>query len=245
MGETRRSERAFYVGMAALILVTVLVGFARSYYLRGLVGAPAFPLAALTPVIHLHGLLFTGWVLLFTAQTSLVTAGRRDLHLKLGPVAAVWVPLMIVVGMLTALNGVVRGTAPPFMEPRRWLAVQTFDLLLFATLVAAGLRARRDPQTHKRLMLLATIALLPPALGRWPLPVFILRLGAPGIFGLADLALVPLVAWDLTTRGRIHRATLWGGPAIVLSLPLRLAVARTEVWVTIADWAVGLVRSRT
>ena len=231
--------------MAALILLTVSVGFSRSYYLRGVVGPPAFPLGPLTPVIQLHGLLFTGWILFLIAQTSLVSAGRRDLHLKLGIVATVWVPLMIVVGMLTALRGVVRGTAPPFLEPRRWLAVQTFDLLLFATLVVAGLRARRDPQTHKRLMLLATIALLPPALGRWPLPPFILRLGAPGIFGLADLALVPLVAWDLTTRGRIHRATLWGGLAIVVSLPLRLAVARTEAWVTIADWAAGLVRTRT
>src|SRR5438477_11819431 len=119
-----RPERAFYGGMAAFILLAVSVGFARSYYLRGLVGPPAFPLAPLTPVIHLHGFLFTGWILLFTAQTSLVSAGRRDLHLKLGLVATVWVPLQIAVGTLTALQGVVRGTAPPFLEPRRWLAVQ-------------------------------------------------------------------------------------------------------------------------
>ena len=165
--------------------------------------------------------------------------------MKLGLVATAWVPLMILVGLLTALQGVVRGTAPPFMEPRRWLAVQTFDLLVFATLVTVGLLARRDPQTHKRLMLIATIALLPPALGRCPLPSFILHLGVTGIFGLADLALVPLMAWDLTTRGRIHRATLWGGLTVLASLPLRLAIARTDAWVAIADWAVGLVRSRT
>ena len=240
-----RSERAFYSGMTALILLIVAIGFARSYYLRGLIGAPALPLARLTPVIHLHGFLFTGWIALLTAQTWLVTADRRELHMKLGLVAAAWVPLMILVGLLTALQGVPRGTAPPFMEPRRWLAVQTFDLLVFATLVTAGLLARRDPQTHKRLMLVATIALLPPALGRCPLPSFILHLGVTGIFGLADLALVPLVAWDLTTRGRIHRATLWSGLTVLVSLPLRLAIARTDAWVAIADWAVGLVRSRT
>jgi hypothetical protein len=123
--------------------------------------------------------------------------------------------------------------------------VQMFDLLIFATLVVAGWRARRDPQAHKRLMLVATIALLPPALGRCPLPPFIFRMGVPGIFGLADLALVPLVIWDLATRGTIHRATLWGGLLVVVSLPLRLAVARTDTWVAIANWSVDLIRTRT
>jgi hypothetical protein len=237
-----RSERLFYGAMAALILLAVSVGFARSYYLRGAIAAPPFPLGRLTPVIHMHALLFTGWVLLLMAQTSLVAAGKRDWHRRLGMVAAIWVPMMILTGTLAALRGVVRGTAPPFMEPRRWLAVQVFDLIVFGATVAAGLRARRDPQTHKRLMLVSTIALLPPALGRSPLPSAVFQMGLPGIFGFADLALVPLLLWDLATQGRIHRATLWGGLLLVVSLPLRVAIAKTDTWLAVADWAVDLIR---
>jgi len=236
-----RLERLFYSGMATCALLTVLGGFARSYYLRGVIDGPASPLATLTPAIHVHAFAFTGWILLFIAQTSLVAAGRRALHRGLGMVALAWIPLMVAAGASAALRGVVRGTAPPFMEPRRWLAVQVFDLVVFATFALAGLRARRDPQQHKRLMLLSTLALLPPALGRSPLPPAILRLGAPGIFAVADLSLVPLVVWDLGTRGRIHRATLSGGLLLVISLPLRLAVAKTEAWAAFADVAVNLV----
>jgi hypothetical protein len=51
-----------------------------------------------------------------------------------------------------------------------------------------------------------------------------------------------LIAWDVVTRGKIHRATLWGGLLIVLSLPLRFAVASTSTWLAIADSAFALVR---
>lgn len=53
---------------------------------------------------------------------------------------------------------------------------------------------------------------------------------------------MPLIMWDLATRGRIHRATLWGGLLLVVSIPLRLEVAKTDSWMAFAGWAVGLVR---
>jgi hypothetical protein len=237
------AERVFYGGMAAFVGAAVFVGFWRSYLLRGLVAAPAFPAPPLTPLVHAHALLFVGWVLLFLVQNALVSAGRRDLHRTLGVVATVWIPVMVGVGTWVALYSVARGTDPALMEPRGWLAVQICDLVVFAVLAVAGYRARRDLQAHKRLMLLATISLLPAAVGRWPLPAAAYIFGMPAsFFAFADLAIVPLIVWDLTARGRIHRATLWGGLLLVVSLPLRLAVASTAVWLAIADAALAFVR---
>jgi hypothetical protein len=88
-------------------------------------------------------------------------------------------------------------------------------------------------------MLLATMALLPPALARWI--VFYLGFGPPVVLALATLFVVPLVLWDFRTRGRLHPATLWGGLFLVLSVPVRLAIAFTNTWLAIADRAVALV----
>lgn len=236
---TAVAERLFYGGAAACIGACIVAGFWRSYLLRGVVDAPFFPVSPLSPRIHLHGGVFFGWILLFIVQTALVGAGRRELHRKLGLVVTVWVPLLVAVGVWTSLHS----PPLPFMEARAWLGVTATDLVVFAALAIAGFRARRDLQTHKRLMLLATICLLPPAVGRWPLPQAAYVVGVPAsFFALADLAIVPLIAWDLISRGRIHRATLWGGLAIVLSLPLRYAVVGTATWLAIADGAFALVR---
>jgi len=233
-----RRERLLYSGMAALVTAFVFAGFAPTYYLRALNEAPALPPPplTLTPLVHAHGLLFSAWVLLFLAQTRLVAAQRVDLHRKLGIAGAVGAALVVVIGAATALDPLARGSGVPGIDPRRFLAVPFFDLVVFAALVSAGIRARHDPQSHKRLMLLAAISLLPPAIAR--LPLVVERLGLPGAFGVADLCILPVAGWDLATRGRLHPATLWGGLLMIASVPVRLAVASTDAWLAFADWAV-------
>lgn len=236
----RRTEHSFFAGMALFIAATVFLGFARTYYLRPLIPEPSPPPPSLTPLIHVHGLLFTGWIVLLWAQVRLVGAGRVHLHRRLGVAGAAVAVAMIGVGTLTALHGVLRGVSLGGIEPRRFLALPLFALLVFGLLLFAGIRARRDPPTHKRLVILATIALLPPALARWLLVY--LGLGPPVLLALSTLFVAPIVVWDLVTRRRLHPATLWGGLFVVVSGPLRLAIAFTDGWLGFADWAVALVR---
>jgi hypothetical protein len=237
--ENQRGERRFFSAMAALIVVTALAGFARTYFLRPVLPVLSPPPLALTPLIHLHGLLFTGWVLLLLVQVRLVAAKRIARHRQLGVAGAVMAGVMVVVGTLTALQGVVRGVAPFGIDPRRFMIVPLFAILLFALFVVLGVRARRDAQSHKRLMLLATIAILPPAIARW---VLLLGLGPLVVFAVATLLLVPLVGWDLKTRRRLHPVTLWGGLLLIVSGPLRLALAQTDGWLVLSNWLVGLVK---
>ena len=237
--DNRRSERKFFSGMAVAILLTALAGFARTYYLRPFLPVPAPAPPGLTPLIHLHGLLFTGWVVLLFVQARLVAAKRIDLHRRLGVAAAVMAAVMVAIGTLAAIQGVARGVAPFGMDPRSFLIVPLVAVGLFAAFVVAGIRARRDPQRHKRLMLLATIALLPPAIARW---VLLLGLGPPVVLAVSTLFLLPLAGWDLKTRRRLHPATLWGGLLLVVSGPLRLALAQTDGWLVLSDWLVRLVK---
>ena len=246
-GESTRSprpdpaaERRFYSGYALVLLATVLVGFAQTYYLRPILPAGERVLRPLTPLIHLHGVLFTGWLLLLVAQTRLVAARRVALHRRLGVAGGLVAVAMLGVGTTTALEAAARGTAPLGLDPLRFMVVPLAAIALFALFVAAALLARRNAQSHKRLIVLANVALLPPALARWV--IFHFGLGPPVVFALASLFLVPLVVWDLARWKRLHPVTLWGGLLLVLSGPGRFALGQTDAWLRFADWAVGFVR---
>ncbi len=95
----RRFENLFFSGMAVLILATVFVGFARSYYLAGVFKAP-LP----SVVIHIHGAVFSSWILLLLAQTSLVAVARVDLHRRLGLLGFGLACLLVIVGLLAATD---------------------------------------------------------------------------------------------------------------------------------------------
>ncbi|MEO8104420.1 MAG: hypothetical protein ABI790_18035 [Betaproteobacteria bacterium] len=234
-----RAERNFFSGMAAAIIVLALAGFARTYFLRPVLPPLTPALQELTPLIHLHGVLFTAWVVFFFMQARLVAAARIDLHRRLGMAGAAMAALLVVVGTMTALQAVGRGVAPYGMDPARFLIVPLMSIGLFAIFVAAAVRARRDAQSHKRLMLLATIALLPPAIARW---VLLLGLGPQVVFAVATLLLVPLIIWDLKSQRRLHPVTLWGGLILIASGPLRLVISRTDAWLAMSNWLVGWVK---
>src|SRR6266478_6252833 len=81
----RRYDHLFFSAMALLILATVFVGFARTYYLAGVFHAPLPSL-----IIHLHGAAFSCWILLLVTQTSLVSTGHVDIHRRLGIAGFLW-----------------------------------------------------------------------------------------------------------------------------------------------------------
>ena len=231
----RRRERLFYTGMAVAAVVTVFAGFARTYYLR-----PYFVAESLGPLLHLHGVVFTSWLALLLAQTLLVAANRTHLHRRLGVAGGVLAALMVVVGCVTAVVRAKMGAAPPGADPLVFLTVPLGDMLVFAILVGAGFYYRRRPGAHKRLMLLATIAILPAAIARLPF-AFIQQAGPLAFFGLADLFIVVCLVYDLVSRRRLHRATIWGGLLVVVSHPLRFVVGSTRAWLWFATWLTSWV----
>jgi hypothetical protein len=230
-------ERRFYMGMALAILVTVYVGFARSFFLKPLF--PGWP-SPHEKIFYVHGGFFSAWVVLLIAQAWLVAAGRTDVHRKLGRWGVALAIGMVVLGVLGALTAARRPTGfvgiP--VPPLQFLAVPLFDMVMFSSFFGLAIAKRGDPQAHKRWILLASINLITAAIARWP---GVSTVGPPLFFGLTDLFLVPIVIWDIVSRGRVHSATLWGGLGIIASHPLRLVVSGTTVWLAFARWATGLL----
>jgi hypothetical protein len=227
---TARRTRRFYVGMAIAITITVFAGFSRSYFLKSWYGT-----RELSGLLHVHGLIFTTWVLFFLAQTVLVATGRTYLHRRMGIGGAVLAGLVVIVGTVVAINRAKTGVSPiPGVSSLGFLAIPLFDMVVFAALVSAAIYFRRRLEAHKRLMTLSMISLLAAPIARmnWlPLPP-----GPPTFFGLADLFIVAVLVYDLSTRGKVHQATIWGGLLIVASQPFRLMISGTAPWLAFASW---------
>jgi hypothetical protein len=228
--DKRRAERIFYTAMSVAILITVFAGFSRTFFLR-----PYFQTQPLLPLLIAHGIIFSAWIVLFLTQTTLVAARRTRIHMRLGILGGVLASLMIIIGMYTSIVRA-KGPSPiPDVNPLSFLTIPLGDMLLFGILVGAALYFRRRADTHKRLMLLATIAILPAAVAR--LPIGFVETGGPFVFfGLSDLFILPLLVFDIITRGRPHRATLLGGALIVISHPLRMVIGGTQSWLAFATW---------
>jgi hypothetical protein len=125
----------------------------------------------------------------------------------------------------------------PGLPPLEAMIVPLTTMLLFGVFAGAGLAWRRRPDVHKRFMALATIAILPPAIGRamgW-----LFGGGRPALFfGAVGFFLLAIVAYDRRRLGRVHPVTLWGGLALMLSFPARLALGKTDFWLTFAAWLI-------
>src|SRR6202171_1721191 len=105
---TTGKDRRLYIWFAVFMPVIVLLGFARTYYLKGFFGNP--PLPGL--LVHIHGLVMTSWVILFIAQVSLVARRRTRTHQKLGVLGAFLAGAIVVVGVATAIAAAARGSSP-------------------------------------------------------------------------------------------------------------------------------------
>lgn len=232
----RINDRRLYILAAIVTPLIVLAGFARTYYLKPFFGTPDLP----GRIVHLHGIVMSAWVLLFITQVSLVATRRTRVHQRLGIAGGVLAALVVIVGILTALFAASRG-ASPGPPALAFLIVPLGDMLIFSVLIGLALYYRRNLQVHKRLMLLAAINLLTPAIARIPLS-FITNGGPLAFFGLTDLVLVGFVAYDTFKHRRLHPVFLWGSIFVIALQPLRLLLAGTSVWMNFAAALVSLVK---
>jgi hypothetical protein len=128
----------------------------------------------------------------------------------------------------------VSGFRPHGLTPAAFLAVQLGMLLQFAAFVALAIAFRRQPDVHKRLMVLATISILPPAVARFHLDNY---LDVPNLATLVAYLLVVVAAvYDFARMRRVHGAYVWGGLAMLAWMLMRSAIGKTDAWQPIARW---------
>ncbi len=171
---------------------------------------------------------------MLVTQTSLVAAGRVDLHRRLGMAGFLLACLMVILGVLAATDSLVRAAGPAGRDAQFFYIVPLTDMLIFAVLIFFAIRARRNPQAHKRLILVATIGLLIAAIARWPI-TFLFRNAAMAAL-MSYIFLLVLVVYDLWTSRKVHRATLWAGGFLIFVQQIRIPIGKTAAWHAVASW---------
>ena len=125
-----------------------VVGFWPTYFGPLVTGTIAQPL-----LIHIHATVFTGWLVLFLTQAILAATKHVTWHLRLGKIGIGYGALLVVVGLST---GVMRSSRLPLGgEAEDLLFAATADMVVFSGFFAAAIVYRREPQVHKRLMMVA------------------------------------------------------------------------------------------
>jgi hypothetical protein len=228
-----RGDRIFYTGMAMAAAAAVFLGFAPTYYLRARFQSMPLPF-----YLELHGLVFSAWILLFVVQTSLVAARRTPLHRRLGWVGAGLAVSMVGVAWTAAVLSGRRDVAAGLEdEARAFLTTPLLSMVVFATLVGAAVFFRGRPDTHKRLMLLATLSILDAAVARWPFPALV---GSDlGFYLMTDAFIAAALLYDVVSRRAVAPAYVWGALLIVAGQLARPLLGGTALWQDIARLILG------
>jgi len=231
-----RSDRAFFAVFIAACWLGVLFGFFPASGAR-IMGRADY-VAPL--ILHIHAASFVGWLALLTTQILLIRKHRADLHMKLGLLGFVLVPVMAYSGLAAELY------SQRFYIQRGDDGLDFFILPLFYTLafpslaIAALFFARRDSSVHKRLILMATSVIVGAAYARWWGRALEGAFGddfwgmMANTFTGTNLILAAAVAYDALTRGRPHRVYLLCIPIILVGQLLCSWVYHAEWWIPIS-----------
>jgi hypothetical protein len=233
----RAFDNYFFSAMALLILVTVFVGFARTYFLAGV-----FRAQLPNVLIHIHGVAFTCWIILLVTQTALVSAHRVDIHRKLGLVGFALACAMIALGLLAATNSLSRSFTPPSwpFTAQQFYVIPITDMVMFTVFIACAYAYRTSSAAHKRLILLATFTLMSAPTGRPPFAVITSHQYLDAIFVYAFVLV--LVAYDLWSIRKVHVTTILGGLFIFAVTMTRIPIGMTHPWLAFAGWIQHLAR---
>jgi len=226
------SDRIFFSAMIVALWATVLFGFAKTYFLAGMVRAP-LPNA----LIHIHGAAFTLWMVLLVVQEAFVAGRKIKWHMQLGLVGFGLAVAMVVLGLLAAVNQLHRASGPPGLDAKTFFIIPLSAIFLFAVLVYFAWRARRRAAAHKRLILIATIALMDAAVGRWPIHFLQANPKAQDLVLLAFLLAVML--YDLISQRKVLRSTIWASLLIIVVHMVRVPVGLTPAWHAFATFMGG------
>jgi uncharacterized membrane protein len=230
-----RHDRAFFAAFVAICWLGVIMGFfpASSARLQGKADYAA-PL-----ILHVHAASFVAWLVLLTAQTTLIRRGNVALHRRIGPIGMALIPVMALSGFFAEVYSQRFYIAHP-PNSQAFFIIPIWYVVGFTAFATWAMLARRDPSAHKRLLLLATTVIVGAAYTRWWGEELTALVG-DGYWGTivnsftgTHLILLAALGYDVLTRGRVHRVYLIGIPAI---LAAELAVSwiyHSPAWLPVA-----------
>jgi len=237
--DAAHQQPRFFLWMAVFCVALTFSGFTPTYFGPLATGS----MGEFSPAVHIHGALFSAWTLLLLLQTWLVVRGQTARHRSIGFVGVSLATAMLIFGFIISLQANVERVEAGQLDRAYALGFSnTVALIGFAVLVALAIRARRRPESHKRLMLFATCMLLTPPVGRLYRPVFAPSQPPPLlVFATIDAILVACAVHDWRTLRRLHPVTLGCGVLLLAFQILRFPLPRMGWWQATYDVLLRLV----
>jgi hypothetical protein len=230
----RPSDQRLFLTAAILFPLVVLAGYFKSYYFSAFFNVPSVA----NLLVHAHAVVMTLWVAYFSVQVALIRTKNVRLHMTMGLVGIVLAALVVVVGTATAYDSqLVRGSAPPGVNPHSFFVLPMLDMALFVIFFAGAIYYRKRPTEHKTLMLMTAIAFMPAALFRLPAvpPQFMIHwaFGAPMLTALACLG------WHRAKHRKLNKVFAASVLLVIAAHPLRIALLSSEAWLQFTAWLVS------
>lgn len=226
----------FYLLISVALVAFVIVGFAKTFYLRIFTDPPS-----LTMLLHLHAVVFTVWLVLFVTQAALVAVHRVDLHRKLGIASAVFAGVVFVVGVLSVFQTAISDhVSPSGLSPSRFSIIGFTSIGLFGVFIALGVAYRRRPGLHRRFMVLGFIASISPASARLVRLLEVQTFRDALIPLCAAVFITACLAHDWRKYRMVHPVYAIGGFVIVASWPLRQMIGHSEWYGAVAEAVAGV-----
>jgi len=233
---------SFYLWMTLLMAFFVFAGFGMTYFAPLVSGN--FPPAP--PVVHLHGIVFSTWMILLVVQAALVNTSNIALHRSLGTYGIAHATAVLFTGALITLLGI-QGANDTYMDPSFLDAMYLLfaALLGFVLLFTLSLRNTRRPEIHRRLMLFAILPLMPPGVNRFFMVPFNLDYipVLPRYLTLDTLALMILVQ-EWRSTGRVGKYSMIGAGWIFVQSALHVTIADSESFLAFCRYVASLAHYR-
>jgi hypothetical protein len=227
----RPSDRSLFLAAAIFFPLVVLAGYFKSYYFSAFFDVPSVANA----LVHAHAVVMTLWVAYFSAQIALIRTKNVRLHMTMGLVGIALAALVVVVGTATAYDAqLVRGSAPPGVNPHSFFVLPMLDMTLFVVFFAGAIYYRKCPTEHKSLMLMTAIAFMPAALFR--LPVVPPQLMIHWAFGAPMLTALACLGWHRAKHRTLNKVFAASVLLIIAAHPLRITLLSSEVWLRFTAW---------
>jgi hypothetical protein len=236
-----RIERVFYLLAGCLLLVVVAMGF-QKFYLHGRASTGGEVTQQIVPLVFVHGIAMSAWIIAFITQSSLIVSGNRRLHMTLGIAGMGLAVFLVIAGVTTAIASVHYNPDgyKDLWSARRFLSFMLTNILGFGILAATGLRFRGRPEIHRPMMLLATLFVAAPA-GFFRIPFIsgpvmaaIHTIFAPWV-PMLILGVFLVLLKRLMTRSWDQYFVV-GLAAIIMGCVLQFFIANSAWWYHVAGW---------
>jgi hypothetical protein len=235
------AKPTFFLWMTVLMAAFVFAGFGMTY----LIPMAGGTLPPAPPVVHLHGLAYFLWMVLLVTQSMLVRAGNVALHRSLGMLGISLGTIMMITGALVTLLSAThnRYSQGPNYNHGTYLGIMA--VLGFALLFTLAIRNVRQPDVHRRLILLAMLPVLPPGVHRvYMVPLGLTTFPVLAMYITLDLMALAILMQEWRATRRIGMHTRIGVAWILVQQALHYPVTHSQWFADFVSAMCDMVRYR-